>query len=69
VLPLLTASQKQHQLDANAQSLDIRVREEINKTLGNELLAYVGELRQVIAPPHRIELLPPVTRVSLWTTA
>ena len=46
--PSLLSQEQQQQLDANVHSLDIQVREEMNKILGNELLAYVGELRQAI---------------------
>ena len=49
--PSLLPQEQQQQLDANAQSLGNQVREEMNKILGNELLACVGELRQAIVNP------------------
>jgi hypothetical protein len=52
---LLQEQQKQLRPDASSWSLDIQVREEMNKVFGDELVAYVGELRKVVeasTPPH-----------------
>ena len=53
--PSLLSREQQKQLRTDTWSLDIQVREEMNKVLGDELAAYVGELRKVIeasTPPH-----------------
>ena len=39
---------QQKRLNSGARSLDIQARQEMNKILGEELVAYVGELRQAI---------------------
>ena len=46
--PSLLSPVQQKQLKPGARSLDIEARQQMNKILGEELVTYVGELRQAI---------------------